>query len=181
MHSSGDPSLANWLSFSPGACEAGITALKGGAVILTDTAMAAAAVKPMAGRTLGNEVRCLLDWAPELSPQGSTRSAAAMSRAWPDLVKAAQADGKPLPLVLIGSAPTALEQLIDQCDAGLQAPSLLVGMPVGFVGVPESKSRLKKSALIQVRLDGTRGGAGLAAAVSNELMRQALLLEDRNS
>ena len=172
VHSSGDPSLVALLQFSPGACDAGLQALKSGALILTDTAMAAAAVRPMAARTVGNEVRCLLDWAPSQSPQGSTRSAAAMVRAWPELIQAAQVAGQPLPLVIIGSAPTALEQLLDQLDAGAPAPSLVIGMPVGFVGVPESKRRLAQTTLDQIRLDGTRGGAGLAAAAVNALLRQ---------
>ena len=172
VHSSGDPSLAALLQFSPGACEAGLQALKAGAQILTDTAMAAAAVRPMAARTAGNEVRCLLDWAPAQSPQGSTRSAAAMVRAWPELIQAAEVSSQPLPLVLIGSAPTALEQLLDQLDAGAAAPSLVIGMPVGFVGVPESKRRLAQTPLDQIRLDGTRGGAGLVAAAVNALLRQ---------
>ena len=76
VHSGGDPGLAADLRFSPGACAAGLGALAAGAVILTDTAMAAAAVAPMARRTLGNRVVCLLDWAPPCSPAGSTRSAA---------------------------------------------------------------------------------------------------------
>ncbi len=175
VHSSGDPSLVALLQCSPGACEAGLKALQGGALILTDTAMAAAAVRPMAARTAGNEVRCLLDWAPAQSPQGSTRSAAAMVRAWPELIQAANNAGKPLPLVLIGSAPTALEQLLDQLDAGAAAPSLVIGMPVGFVGVPESKRRLAQSPLDQIRLDGTRGGAGLVAAAVNALLRQVAI------
>ena len=172
VHSSGDPSLAALLQFSPGACDAGLQALKAGALILTDTAMAAAAVRPMAARTAGNEVRCLLDWAPAQSPQGSTRSAAAMVSAWPELIQAAEVASQPSPLVLIGSAPTALEQLLDQLEEGAAAPSLVIGMPVGFVGVPESKRRLAQTPLDQIRLDGTRGGAGLVAAAVNALLRQ---------
>jgi precorrin-8X/cobalt-precorrin-8 methylmutase len=172
VHSSGDSSLTALLKFSPCACEAGLQALKAGALILTDTAMAAAAVRPMAERTAGNEVRCLLDWAPAQAPPGSTRSAAAMARAWPELIQAAEVVGQPLPLVLIGSAPTALVQLLDQLDAGAPAPSLVIGMPVGFVGVPESKRRLAQTNLDQIRLDGTRGGAGLVAAAVNALLRQ---------
>jgi precorrin-8X/cobalt-precorrin-8 methylmutase len=95
-----------------------------------------------------------------------------MVRAWPELIQAAEVSSQPLPLVLIGSAPTALEQLLDQLDAGAAAPSLVIGMPVGFVGVPESKRRLAQSALDQIRLDGTRGGAGLVAAAANALLRQ---------
>ena len=37
----------------------------------------------------------------------------------------------------------------------------MIGMPVGFVGVPESKRRLASTSLNQIRLEGTRGGAGL--------------------
>ena len=87
-------------------------------------------------------------------------------------IQAAKIVGQPLPLVLIGSAPTALEQLLDQLDAGAPAPSLVIGMPVGFVGVPESKRRLAQTTLDQIRLDGTRGGAGLVAAAVNALLRQ---------
>ena len=57
IHSSGDSALAGDLRFAPGACEAGLAALAAGAPILTDTAMAAAAVAPMARRTFGNSVR----------------------------------------------------------------------------------------------------------------------------
>ena len=53
VHSSGDPSLAALLKFSPGACDAGLQALKAGALILTDTAMAAAAVLMAAAAVVG--------------------------------------------------------------------------------------------------------------------------------
>ena len=173
VHSSGDPGLQSLLHFSEGACEQGLAALQCGAAILTDTAMAAAAVTPMAMRTLGTSVRCLLDWAPEVSPQESTRTAAAMQRAWPELTQAANASGQPMPVLLVGSAPTALGQLLDQLDAGGAAPSLVIGMPVGFVGVAESKHRLAQTPLAQIRLEGTRGGAGLVAAAVNALLRAA--------
>ena len=44
-------------------------------------------------------------------------------------------------------------------------------MPVGFVGVAEAKRDLQLSGLTQIRLEGTRGGAGLAAAAVNALLR----------
>ena len=166
VHSSGDPALAPLLRFSPGACERGVDALRRGAGILTDTAMAAAAVAPMAGRTLGTAVHCVLDWAPVQAPVGSTRTAAGMALAWRELGAVV-----PAPLVLIGSAPTALELLLDQVAAGQPAPSLVIGMPVGFVGVAESKRRLAVSGLDQIRLEGSRGGAGLVGAAVNALLR----------
>jgi precorrin-8X/cobalt-precorrin-8 methylmutase len=168
VHSSGDPALAPLLQFSPGACERGVDALRRGALILTDTAMAAAAVAPMAGRTLGTAVHCVLDWAPPQAPAGSTRTAAGMALAWKELSVVV-----PAPLVLIGSAPTALELLLDQVAAGQPAPSLVIGMPVGFVGVAESKRHLAACGLDQIRLEGSRGGAGLVGAAVNALLRAA--------
>ena len=127
--------------------------------------MAAAAVRPMAKRTLGVSVRCVLEWAPAQAPTGSTRSAVGLRAAWKTCSVV-----KPAPLILIGSAPTALNELLDLQGEGLPAPSLVIGMPVGFVGVAESKDQLAKSALAQIRLDGTRGGAGLVAASVNALL-----------
>ena len=168
VHSSGDLALGDLLRFSPGACDAGLTALQQGAPILTDTAMAAAAVAPMAQRTLQTKVLTVLEWAPDQAPSGSTRTAAGMERAWKELSAAG-----PAPLVLIGSAPTALEVLLEQVVAGAPAPSLVIGMPVGFVGVAESKRHLAESGLDHIRLEGSRGGAGLVAAAVNALLRAA--------
>ena len=162
VHSSGDLSLGAVLRFSPEACEQGVTALRQGAAILTDTAMAAAAVAPMARRTLKSRVHSILEWAPAIAPVDSTRSAAGMVHAWQAL-----SNDAPAPVVLIGSAPTALEVLLNLVlNKGAARPSLVIGMPVGFVGVEASKQHLSQSGLAQIRLEGTRGGAGLAGAVN---------------
>jgi len=198
IHSSGDVSIAADLRFSPvaaavpmaaplpmaelflqqslgSACEHGQAALRSGAPILTDTAMAAAAVTPMARRTGGNRVACVLDWAPGQAPPGSTRAAVGMERAWAELALAIGQGAALAPVVLIGSAPTALERLLDLVASGAPAPSLIIGMPVGFVGVAESKRHLAESGLDHIRLEGSRGGAGLVAAACNALLRAGRL------
>jgi precorrin-8X/cobalt-precorrin-8 methylmutase len=166
VHSSGDPGVAPLLRCGPGACEQGLAALAAGAPILTDTAMAAAAVAPMARRTFGNAVLSVLAWAPDRAPAGGTRTAAGMAAALAE---------HPSAVVLIGSAPTALECLLERVAAGAAAPALVIGMPVGFVGVAESKRHLAASGLPQIRLEGSRGGAGLVAAAVNALLRRAWL------
>jgi precorrin-8X/cobalt-precorrin-8 methylmutase len=168
IHSSGDPELLGAVRFSPGACEAALEGLASGAPILTDTAMAAAAVAPMARRTFGNRVRSVLDWAPALAPAGSTRTAAGMALALAELGEA----GGRAPVVLIGSAPTALEELLERVG---EPPALVIGMPVGFVGVAESKRHLAASGLAHIGLEGSKGGAGLVAAACNALLRAAWL------
>ena len=166
IHSGGDLGIAPLLRFSEGACRAGLEALASGAVILTDTSMAAAAVTPMAGRTFFNAVHSVLMWAPPVAPAGQTRAALGMKAAL---------QAHPGAVVLIGSAPTALELLLDRVAQGDPAPALVVGMPVGFVGVAESKKHLALSGLPQIRLEGSRGGAGLVAAAVNALLRRAWL------
>jgi precorrin-8X/cobalt-precorrin-8 methylmutase len=204
IHSSGDLGLARELEVPAAACAAGLAALAAGAPILTDTAMAAAAVTPMAKRTFANPVHCLLDWAPAKAPAGDTRSAIGLQRAWAELAPrglapagVAPGSSAPLslaqmhlaPVILIGSAPTALERLLDclaQRDQGqpdqAQAapgpspgPALVIGMPVGFVGVAESKRRLAASGLAHIGLRGSKGGAALVAASCNALLRAAWL------
>ena len=167
IHSSGDLSLGADLRCAPGACAAGAAALAAGAPLLTDTAMAAAAVAPMAQRTFGNAVHSVLQWAPPMAPEGGTRTAAGMAQALLAF---------PGAVVLIGSAPTALEQVLQHVAAGGAAPALVIGMPVGFVGVAESKRHLAAAVhLPQIRLEGSRGGAGLVGAAANALLRRAWL------
>ncbi|MDA1247462.1 MAG: precorrin-8X methylmutase [Cyanobacteria bacterium] len=167
IHSSGDPALAADLVCPATACTAGLAALAAGAPILTDTAMAAAAVAPMALRTFANQVRSVLEWAPEQAPNGSTRTAAGMAAALAELRPG---------VVLIGSAPTALEVLLELvASKALPAPALVIGMPVGFVGVAQSKRHLAESGLVHIRLEGSKGGAALVAAACNALLRAAWL------
>ena len=175
IHSSGDFGLTPLLRFSPEACELGLAALQAGAPILTDTAMAAVAVQPMARRTLKTSVRCVLEWAPDEAPNGSTRTAEGLRSAWQEL--AAKDVDQQAPIVLIGSAPTALDALLELVSSGSPPPSLIIGMPVGFVGVSDSKRRLSVSGLAHIRLMGSRGGAGLVAATVNALLRASQLPE----
>ena len=163
--------MAPLLRFTSGACSAAARDLAQGAVILTDTAMAAAAAAPMAARTFSNPVHSVLQWAPPQAPEGQTRAALGM---------AAALQAHPGAVVLIGSAPTALELLLDRVAQGDRAPALVIGMPVGFVGVADSKRRLAASGLPQIRLEGSRGGAGLVAAAVNALLRRAWLDQQAN-
>jgi precorrin-8X/cobalt-precorrin-8 methylmutase len=167
VHSSGDLGLAPLLRFSAGVCDLAMAALAKQAVILTDTSMAAAAVAPMAARTFGNPVHSMLDWAPAQAAADETRSALGIELAL---------QAHPQALVLIGSAPTALMRLL---EIGA-SPICVIGMPVGFVGVKESKNALARSGLAQIRLEGSRGGAGLVAATVNALLRRAWLTKQPN-
>ena len=170
IHSSGDLKMQSCLRFSSNACENAIIALTKGANILTDTHMAEAAVSPVARRTLNSNVKCILENAPEfIDSPFKTRSAMGMRNMWLDIEKKEEClEG---PVVLIGSAPSALMTLLDLIEEGSKRPSLIIGMPVGFIGVSECKNRLLKSDCSHIVLEGSKGGASLAAATVNALLR----------
>ena len=172
IHSSGDFSLQSCLRFSPKACEKGVNALRKGAKILTDTYMAEAAISPMAKRTINSDVQCILGMAPTLIDSNvDTRSAIGMRNIWSDYQEPKDLFNPPL--VVIGSSPTALISLLDLVESGYATPSLVIGMPVGFIGVSESKSRLLNSKCPYIVLEGSKGGASLSAAAINSLLRAA--------
>ena len=172
IHSSGDFSLQSCIRFSPRACENAISALNSGAMIVTDTYMAEAAISPMAKRTINADIRCILGMAPRsFDSTLTTRSAIGMRNIWLDFEKEKNLLNSPL--VIIGSSPTALISLLDLVEAGYAKPSLIIGMPVGFIGVSESKRRLLKSECPHIVLKGSKGGASLAAAATNALLRAA--------
>ena len=172
IHSSGDFALQSCMRFSPTACEDAISALKNGAKILTDTYMAEAAISPMAKRTLGSDIKCILAMAPtSIHSTFTTRSSIGMRNMWLDLEE--KENFSDAPLVVIGSAPTALISLLDLVEEGYRMPSVIIGMPVGFIGVSESKNRLLNSECPHIVLEGSKGGASLAGAATNALLRVA--------
>ena len=172
VHTSGDFSVQNLLSFSEGACEKGIQALKNGAPILTDTDMAAAAIKSMAENTTRNKVFTARMWFEKNNHKNLTKTAYGLSEGWKEL--SVKNYGIKAAIVVIGSSPTALSHLIDILENASDVPSLIIGMPVGFIGVEKSKKKLLSTNLPNIVLNSTRGGAAMAAAAVNALLRESI-------
>ncbi len=172
VHTSGDFSVQNLLEFSEGACEKGLQALKNGAPILTDTDMAAAAIKSMAKNTTRNKVFTARMWFEKNDHIKLTKTAYGLSEGWKEL--SIKNSGRKAPIVVIGSSPTALSHLIDILKNAKDLPSLVIGMPVGFIGVEKSKNKLISTDLPRIVLNSTRGGAAMAAAAVNALMRETI-------
>ena len=171
VHTSGDFSVQNLIEFSEGACEKGLQALKKGAPILTDTDMAASAIKSMAKNTTRNKVFSAGMWFEDNNHSNLTKTAYGLSKGWNEL--SVKNSGMKSPIVVIGSSPTALTYLVDILENSKDLPSLIIGMPVGFIGVAESKSRLLNSKCPYIVLEGSKGGASLVAAALNALFRAA--------
>ena len=172
VHTSGDFSVQNLIQFSEGACEKGLQALKNGAPILTDTDMAAAAIKSMAENTARNQVFSARMWFEENNHSKLTKTAYGLSEGWKEL--SFKNSGIKSPIIVIGSSPTALTYLIDILENKKDLPSLIIGMPVGFIEVEKSKNKLISTDLPRIVLNSTRGGAAMAAAAVNALLRESI-------
>jgi precorrin-8X/cobalt-precorrin-8 methylmutase len=166
VHATADFDFAETLTFSPGAVQVGQSALERGAVVVTDTQMAAAGVSKKHVAQNGGVVLCYManeDVALEAQRRGVTRAVVSMERA------AAKTSGA---VFALGNAPTALLRLCELATAGSVAPALVIGVPVGFVNVVESKEVLMKmNAFPWIVSRGRKGGSPVAAAIVNALLR----------
>ncbi len=172
VHTSGDFSIQNLLDFSEGACEEAIKSLKKGAPILTDTDMAAAAIKSMAKKTSGNLVVSAKNWFDNKDLSGLTKTAYGIEKGWLEL--STKNLGVQSPIIVIGSSPTALLNLLEILENSKHIPSLIIGMPVGFIGVRQSKEKLLNTNYPRIVVNSTRGGAAMAAASVNALLRETI-------
>ena len=140
VHTCGDFSIQKLLEFSEQSCEKGIQALKKGAPILTDTNMAAEAIKSMAKNTTGNKVFSARNWF-EDNNSGLTKTAYGLRKGWLELSE--KNLGLKSPIIVIGSSPTALISLLDQLKNSSNTPSLIIGMPVDLQKKSVSKNCLR--------------------------------------
>lgn len=166
IHTTADFEYVKNLVFSEHAVSIGIEALKNGCDIVTDTQMAKSGISKTTLAKLGGEVHCFMsdeDVAQEARARGVTRAAVSMEKA----------AGLEKPLIFaVGNAPTALIALDELIKAGRLAPKLIIGVPVGFVNVVESKELIIASSVPHIVARGRKGGSNVAAAIVNAMLYQ---------
>ena len=169
IHTTADFDYAKSLRFTEGAVPCALTALSG-ATIVTDTNMARAGISPSAAKRLGCEIVCYMSdeaVAEEAKQRGVTRAVVSMEHMAREYSHA---------IAVIGNAPTALLKIAELIESGLR-PALVVGVPVGFVNVEESKRRAwevcERYRVPAIVAMGRKGGSTVAAAVCNALLYTA--------
>ena len=175
IHTTADFDYAKNLRFTPGAVQAAVRALQRGAVIVTDTNMALAGISRPGLAKLGCEAVCYMAdpaVAEAAKQAGTTRAVAAMHRA---------AREHPGAILAVGNAPTALLTIAEEIEAGLR-PALVIGVPVGFVNVVESKETLfaicEQHGVPAIAAMGRKGGSNVVAAICNALVYSAAEMLD---
>ena len=168
IHTTADFDYADNLVFSNDAVKKGLLALKNGCDIVTDTQMAKAGINKTILEKLGGTVHCFMsdeDVSKEAKERGVTRAIVSMERA--------TKLEKPC-IFAIGNAPTALITLRELLDTEKVSPALIIGVPVGFVNVVESKELIISSSAPYIVARGRKGGSNVAAAIINALLYQIM-------
>lgn len=176
IHASADFSIAKNAWFSPNAINAAIGALRRGCSIYVDSNMIRSGlslmrlskVNPCYGTGSESEsglgmIRCHVadaDVAREANQERLPRSLFAVRKAVSIL------NGG---IAVIGNAPVALLELNRMIIEKQVMPALIIGMPVGFVHVNESKEELMSLDVPAIVLRGARGGSAMAVSALHAL------------
>lgn len=138
------------------------TYLKNGGIIVTDVTMVQAGITKDFLKKYNSQVVCYLndEAVPEMAEKENiTRSQAGIRIA---------IEKHPEALFVVGNAPTALFELCDKFIENKFNPIGIIGAPVGFVNVIESKLKLQAlSAIPYVIIKGRKGGSNVAASIVN--------------
>lgn len=133
--------------------------------IVTDVSMVAAGIRKGALERLGIKTVCYINdpRAIEMAKDKNiTRAQAGMRLA---------AEEYPDALYAFGNAPTALLELCSLVRKKQCSPTGIIGAPVGFVHVEESKHAAKSLVSIpKIIIDGRKGGSNLAATLVNSIL-----------
>jgi precorrin-8X/cobalt-precorrin-8 methylmutase len=160
IHSTADFEFKQLLRFSPGAIDGAIAALKQQVPIVTDVGMVKQGVSSMVAQTFQNPLLSAVEQVKEAQP-GKTRTETGLLECFAKF---------PTAIYVIGNAPTALLALCQALTTTTLSPTLVIGAPVGFISVIESKAALAQTSVSQIRVEGRKGGSAVAAAILNALL-----------
>lgn len=174
IHATADFDFArnNAIIFHKEAIQKGLEALRGGCSIVVDVNGVLGGLNKKNPQDFGNNLVCnisdpkIMDKAKR---ENMTRSQMAMRTASNDIDHG---------IVAIGNAPTALLEVIKMVKEGVAKPSLVIGIPVGFISAAESKDELKNTDISHITNKGRKGGSSCASAIINALYK---LLRDDSS
>jgi len=160
IYATADFEYQNLIRFSERAMQAGAAALAARSTIVVDVPMVQVGITPNVQNTFANSVYCSLD-AIARPQKEKTRTAWGIQTL---------AKRYPEGIFVIGQDQAALTALLELIEAEEIKPALVIGTPSGFVDVDVAKERLQDSSVPNIRVEGCKGGAAVAAAIIDGLL-----------
>jgi precorrin-8X/cobalt-precorrin-8 methylmutase len=160
IHATADFEFLRLFYFSDRAIDLAVEALLKETPIIVDVGMVKQGIQGMVQKTSQNPVLCAVEEATTAAPN-QTRTETGLRNC---------VQKYPTGIYAIGNAPTALLALCDCIKKGLAQPQLVIGAPVGFVSVIESKKALAATNIPQIRVEGRKGGSAVTGSIINALL-----------
>ncbi len=176
IHATSDISYAEIIFFTNDSAAKSVRLIKEKIVkkepleIVCDSEMTRAGISKNINKNIALNINCFINSASVIPVAGTTRSASSIKIAIKEILP---------DIIIIGNAPTALIGAMEICDALYKTinykPSLIIGMPVGFVGAAESKAALYENTFYNaIGNFGNLGGSSSAASAMNALLSESL-------
>lgn len=160
IYATADLDYQSLLNFSPGALTKAAAALTAATPIIVDVPEIQVSIVPKLQKTFGNPVYCCATTKVEVKDK-STK----IARGLETLAKK-----YPHSIFIIGQEQTAMTTMIDLLDNKRIEPSLAIATPPIFLE-SHQKPRLIKSSIPYICLNANKGGANVASAIFNSLIK----------
>ena len=166
IHATADFELKSLMRFHPRAIAEGVATLRRGCPVLVDVKMIGVGLNEARLASYGCKVHCFIsddDVIAAASARNSTRAIESVRKAH----ALGLLDGA---VVAVGNAPTALLEVVRLAEEENVRPSLVIGVPVGFVSAAESKEAIASVDVPSIVLSGRKGGSPVAVAIVHALL-----------
>ncbi|HEL1612521.1 TPA: cobalt-precorrin-8 methylmutase [Streptococcus suis] len=166
IHTSGDFDYLYTLKFTHDVNQKIVEVLKNKGTLVLDSSISLNGINKRVLDQMGVNYICLIndeDVSLLAKEKGITRAMAAVE-------VAAKIPGPKV--FAFGGAPTALSYLLELVEAGQMEVDAVIGVPVGFINVEESKSDLLASPLPAIATLGRKGGSTIVVAIINAIIYQ---------
>ena len=159
-HATADLDYQSLLNFSAGALTKAAVALTAATPIIVDVPEIQVSIVPKLQQTFGNSVYCCATTKVEVAGKSSraARGLEILGKKYPQSI------------FIIGQDQTAMSSLIDLLRNKVIEPSLAIATPPTFIE-PHNKQRLIESSVPYICLNAEKGGANIASAIFNSLIR----------
>ena len=167
-HDIDDREMVESMHFSPTALTMVRHVMMTGGTIVTDTTLTMGDIDREMADKLGVSVRCFID-DPQIMEIAEQKR---VTRAEVALDFALSLPG--LKLLAVGSAPMALNRLLQRVQTDPPADVVVLAAPTGFASVVQAKERVWESKIPAIVVRGKKGGAAVTVSIINALMAESI-------
>ena len=160
IYATADFDYKTLIRMSDTALQSGAAALAARTTIIVDVPMVQVGISRQIQATFANPIYCGMETLtrPQKEKSATAWGIETLARRYPEGI------------FVIGQSQTALLRLAEMIETEEIRPALVIGTPAGFIDADVTKQRLQDSLVPNIRTEGRKGSAVVAAALVNGLV-----------